>query len=41
MMSLIMLVASSAYSSMHGRSAASLWQLPWLQTISGELADDC
>jgi ABC-2 type transport system permease protein len=34
---LIMLLASSAYLSMHGRSAAALWQLPWLQMTSGML----
>jgi len=34
---LIMLLASSAYLSMHGRSAAALWQLPWLQMTSGLL----
>jgi ABC-2 type transport system permease protein len=34
---LIMLLAASAYLSMHGRSAAALWQLPWLQMTSGML----
>ena len=34
---LIMLLASSAYLSMTGRSAAGLWQLPWLQMTSGLL----
>src|SRR3954454_9521774 len=34
---LIMLLASSAYLSMHGGSAAALWQLPWLQMTSGML----
>jgi ABC-2 type transport system permease protein len=34
---LIMLLASSAYLSMHGRSAAALWQLPWLRMSSGML----
>jgi ABC-2 type transport system permease protein len=33
----IMLLAASAYLSMHGRSAAALWQLPWLQMTSGML----
>jgi len=31
----IMLLAGSAYLSMTGRSAAALWQLPWLQILSG------
>jgi ABC-2 type transport system permease protein len=34
---LIMLLASSAYLSMNGRSAAALWTLPWLQMSSGLL----
>jgi len=34
---LIMLLAATAYLSMHGRSAAALWQLPWLQMTSGML----
>lgn len=34
---LIMLLASSAYLSMHGRSTAALWQLPWLRMSSGML----
>jgi ABC-2 type transport system permease protein len=34
---LIMLLAASAYLSMHGRSAAALWNLPWLQMTSGML----
>src|SRR3954465_14279200 len=33
----IMLLAASAYLSMPGRSAAALWQLPWLQMTSGML----
>src|SRR5205085_4163133 len=36
-MQLIMLLASSAFLSMHGRSAAALWTLPWLQMSSGLL----
>jgi ABC-2 type transport system permease protein len=34
---LIMLLAASAYLSMHGRSAAALWNLPWLRMSSGML----
>jgi ABC-2 type transport system permease protein len=34
---LIMLLAATAYLSMHGRSAAALWNLPWLQMTSGML----
>ncbi|HEV7485902.1 MAG TPA: ABC transporter permease [Thermoanaerobaculia bacterium] len=34
---LIMLLASTTYLSMHGRSAAALWHLPWLQMTSGML----
>jgi ABC-2 type transport system permease protein len=34
---LIMLLAATAYLSMHGRSAAALWHLPWLQMTSGML----
>jgi len=34
---LIMLLASSGYLAMHGRSAAALWTLPWLQMSSGLL----
>jgi ABC-2 type transport system permease protein len=33
----IMLLAASAYLSTHGRSAAALWNLPWLQMTSGML----
>jgi ABC-2 type transport system permease protein len=33
----IMLLAASAFLSMHGRSAAALWTLPWLQMSSGML----
>jgi ABC-2 type transport system permease protein len=32
---LVMLLAATAYLSMHGRSAAALWNLPWLQMTSG------
>src|SRR5438067_5833970 len=28
---LVMLLSATAYLSMHGRSAAALWNLPWLQ----------
>jgi ABC-2 type transport system permease protein len=34
---LIMLLASSAFLSINGRSAAALWQLPWLEMSSGLL----
>jgi ABC-2 type transport system permease protein len=34
---LIMLLAARAYLSMHSRSAAALWTLPWLQMTSGML----
>jgi hypothetical protein len=34
---LIMLLASTTYLSIHGRSAAALWHLPWLQMTSGML----
>jgi ABC-2 type transport system permease protein len=34
---LIMLLAASAYLSAHGRSAAALWNLPWLPMTSGML----
>jgi ABC-2 type transport system permease protein len=34
---LIMLLAATAYLSIHGRSAAALWSLPWLQMTSGML----
>jgi ABC-2 type transport system permease protein len=34
---LIMLLAATAYLSMHGRSAAALWNLPWLSMTSGML----
>ena len=34
---LIMLLASSAFLSMNGRSAGALWKLPWLQMSSGML----
>src|SRR4051794_36802171 len=34
---LIMLLAATAYLSMHGRSAAALWNLPWLQMTTGML----
>jgi ABC-2 type transport system permease protein len=34
---LIMLLASTTYLSMHGQSAAALWQLPWLHMTTGML----